>query len=230
MNNPENPVEWRILSFDGELPFERDPEWFPLVDNEGQLNGAFLKLTMVFHTATQLKDKTDLTDTYFPKRKGCKMTCYQDAETPTNPLYDSITLFDGSAYEPTHAYQDIYEAICNAQHFVYITGWSVWTDLVLVRNEGEEEVKLGDLLRQKAEEGVRVLGLVWDEKASTDCTPGLMGTHDEETFNFFENTEADIELVYRKKDRRHMIIDAIYNTCYSHHQKCVIVDAENPGT
>ena len=44
----------------------------------------------------------------------------------------------------------------------------------------------------------------------------------------FSGSDADILLVYRKKDRRHMIVDALYSTCYSHHQKCIMVDAEHP--
>ena len=44
----------------------------------------------------------------------------------------------------------------------------------------------------QAEEGVRVLVMVWDEKASTEVTPGLMGTHDEDTLAYFEVIVSDI--------------------------------------
>ena len=185
MNDPENPLNWRILSFDGELPFDREEDWFPLVDQDGALNGAFMKITIKFKVPHQLKQRTGLIDSYFPVRHHCALTLYQDAETPANDLHDSITHADGSTYVAANAWRDIFEAISNAQHFIYLTGWSVWTDLTLLRDEGEDSVKLGDLLLQKSEEGVRVLGLVWDEKASTDMTAGLMGTHDEETEQFF---------------------------------------------
>ena len=46
---------------------------------------------------------------------------------------------------------------------------------------------VGELLKTKAKEGVKVLMLVWDELASGNlCEAGLMGTHDEETRRFFE--------------------------------------------
>ena len=44
------------------------------------------------------------------------------------------------------------------------------------------------MLKAKADEGVKVLMLVWDELASGNlCDAGLMGTHDEETRDFFES-------------------------------------------
>ena len=50
---------------------------------------------------------------------------------------------------------------------------------------GEEDPdgfsNVGELLKLKAEEGVRVLVMPWNEKMSTDTLPGFMGTHDEET-------------------------------------------------
>ena len=42
------------------------------------------------------------------------------------------------------------------------------------------------MLKEKAEEGVKVLMLVWDEFLSGDIHNGLMGTHDEETRKYFE--------------------------------------------
>lgn len=44
---------------------------------------------------------------------------------------------------------------------------------------------LGELLKQKAEEGVRVLLMIWGE------TTSIMGTHDSETENYFKGTVVD---------------------------------------
>ena len=46
---------------------------------------------------------------------------------------------------------------------------------------------VGELLKSKAKEGVKVLMLVWDELASGSLHAGLMGTHDEETREFFKS-------------------------------------------
>merc|ERR1711981_1011334 len=89
---------------------------------------------------------------------------------------------------------DLFQAIQNAQKFIYITGWSVYTEIQLVRGEDDPEglSNVGNLLKSKAEEGVRVILLVWNEKLSTDVLPGgFMGTHDEDTRQFFKDTLGD---------------------------------------
>ena len=72
---------------------------------------------------------------------------------------------DGTNYEPTRAWLDLFNAIKNAQKFIYVTGWSVFTNIQLVRGEEdtEGESHVGELLKKKAEEGVRVLVLLWNE-------------------------------------------------------------------
>ena len=56
-------------------------------------------------------------------------------------------------------------------------------DWKLLKNEEEVEtasLSLGELLKKKAEDGVRVLIMIWGE------TTSIMGTHDTETENFFK--------------------------------------------
>eukprot|EP00122_Pirum_gemmata_P013106 Pgem_evm1s12195 len=60
----------------------------------------------------------------------------------------------------------------------------------------------GEMLVKKAAEGVEVRVLVWDEALSTSntvtgVTDGLMGTHDEETYNFFKHTKVHCSKVPR---------------------------------
>ena len=227
MNNPNHPEQWKLLSCKGSLPFQRDKDWFPLANKHGKLNGAFIKISVKFKPAEAAKKTYDMYDTYFGSRKRCHVTLYQDAITPQDPLFDEIGLANGSTYQATNAWKDLYEAILNAKEFIYVTGWSVWAEVVLIRDGQEEEVTLGELLKQKANEGVQVRALVWDEKASTALTPGLMGTHDEETKCYFEDTECEFLLVYRKKHGQGVLVNQLYSTCYSHHQKCIIMDAEH---
>ena len=77
---------------------------------------------------------------------------------------------------------------------------------------------MGGLLKRKAEQGVRVVLLVWNEKLSTDRTDGVMATHDNETENFFEGTEVRVQLVTRQKEGG-LVEDQFVSFCYSHHQK-----------
>lgn len=162
MNNPDHPEEWRLLPIEGGYAPQKLPDGsYQLVNKHGRLvKDATLNLTLKFASVQSQKQSTDLLDSYFPMREGCNVTLYQDACTPQTDLHDCIVMSDGSTYQATNAYRDIYEAIMNAKHFVYITGWSVWSNLVLVRGEdGIPDITLGELLKQRANDGVTVLGI-----------------------------------------------------------------------
>ncbi|XP_076067966.1 uncharacterized protein LOC143040640 [Oratosquilla oratoria] len=203
--------------------------WYPLVGCDGKIN---LKLNYV------PKDQIDMTfevpNCYFPLQEGCKMKLYQDAHCHGSAL-ESVITPDGEPYQGPCAWKDLYHALNSAQHFIYMTGWSVWTETVLVRkacDDDEEEEglgeTLGELLKRKAEEGVRILIMVWNEKLSTGVTPGLMGTHDEDTCAYFEGTNVEVALVPRMRNLEGLTSffrDQFAQTCYSHHQKTIILDA-----
>ena len=67
--------------------------------------------------------------------------------------------------------------------------WSVWTKLKLFRGEDSktDERSLGEILVDKANRGVKVCVMVWDEADAAQKFVG-MGTHDEETYNYFQTT------------------------------------------
>ena len=75
----------------------------------------------------------DLERAYFPVREGCKLVMYQDADTPQLPVFDGVTEPDGSPYQATRCWKDLYDHIKNAQKFIYVAGWSVNTNISLVR-------------------------------------------------------------------------------------------------
>ena len=104
--------------------------------------------------------------TYFPLRKGGSVRLYQDAHVPHGCLPE-IRLEGGMRYEHGRCWEDISRAIKEARRLIYITGWSVYHNVRLVR-EGQEgsATTLGELLKSKSQEGVRVLLLVWDDPTS----------------------------------------------------------------
>jgi phospholipase D1/2 len=51
----------------------------------------------------------------------------QEPKTPPIPLPN------GGSFQPAGAWSDVYEAVCNAKHLIYITGWSVYDKITLVR-------------------------------------------------------------------------------------------------
>lgn len=108
-----------------------------------------------------------------------------------------IPLASGKDYEPARCWENIFDAISNAQHLIYITSWSVFTKITLIRDPRRSkpggDVTLGELLKRKASEGVRVIMLLWDDRTSMDYfqSGGWMATHDEETENYFENSQVN---------------------------------------
>ncbi|KAJ4767966.1 Phospholipase D [Rhynchospora pubera] len=173
--------------------------------------------------------------TFFSQRQGCKVTLYQDAHVPDN-FIPKIPLANGSDYEPHRCWEDIFDAISNAQHLIYITGWSVYTEIKLIRDSRRQkpggDITLGELLKKKASEGVRVLMLVWDDRTSVGLLKkdGLMATHDEDTFNFFKDSEVNCVLCPRNPDDGGSIVqDLQISAMFTHHQKIVVVDHALPN-
>lgn len=173
--------------------------------------------------------------TFFAQRQGCKVTLYQDAHIPDN-FIPKIPLAGGKFYEPSRCWEDIFDAITNAKHFIYITGWSVYTEITLIRDSRRQkeggDVTLGELLKNKASEGVRVLMLVWDDRTSVDIfkRDGLMATHDEDTEDYFKNSDVHCVLCPRNPDDGGSFIqDLQISTMFTHHQKIIVVDSEMPS-
>ncbi|CAI9096665.1 OLC1v1032863C2 [Oldenlandia corymbosa var. corymbosa] len=171
---------------------------------------------------------------FFRERQGNSVTLYQDAHMPDDAFAEYLE--SKMHYEPQRCWEDIFDAISNAKDIIYITGWSVNAKITLVRDPGRPKpggnITLGELLKNKANDGVRVLLLVWDDRTSTEALKkdGLMETHDQETWEFFRNTNVHCVLCPRNPDGGKSIIQGFQvSTMFTHHQKTVIVDAEIPG-
>ncbi|VFQ99824.1 unnamed protein product [Cuscuta campestris] len=180
--------------------------------------------------------------TYFPLRKGCSVKLYQDAHVRGGPKQIDVRLggwMGGISYERGTCWEDIYHAMSEAHHLIYIVGWSVNHKIRLIREPTRElpsgrDLTLGELLKYKTEEGVRVLLLLWDDKTSHDKflinTGGVMGTHDEETKKFFKNSSVKCVLSPRyASNKLSFFKQQIVGTMFTHHQKCVIVDTQAEG-
>ena len=100
----------------------------------------------------------------------------------------------------------------------------------LVRGEAAAwcpETNLGELLKRKAADGVRVLVMTWNEKSNdSGLLEGLMGTHDEETYGYFYGTDVICTNVPRAKKSWLGLGGQFVGTLYTHHQKNVVCDAD----
>ncbi|KAL6972727.1 Phospholipase D alpha 4 [Sarracenia purpurea var. burkii] len=178
-------------------PAELEPTWGKLLGN-GRFEG--------------LKNAT------FPQRSNCIVRLYQDAHhrSTFRPPFDLC----GS---PRKLWEDVYRAIENAKHLVYIAGWSLNPKMMLVRDAQTDiphgrGVKIGELLKRKAEEGVVVRIMLWDDETSLPIikNKGLMRTHDEDAFAYFKHTKVICRLCPRLHHK--------FPTLFAHHQKTITMD------
>ncbi|KAM0852684.1 hypothetical protein ACQ4PT_051595 [Festuca glaucescens] len=173
--------------------------------------------------------------TFFSQRPGCRVTLYQDAHTP-DAFAPRIPLAGGRTYEQGRCWEDVFDAISDARHLIYITGWSVYTEITLIRDGSRPrpggDATLGELLKRKASEGVRVLMLVWDDRTSVESlglTWGKMGTHDAETAQYFRGSDVQCVLCPRNPDAgRSVLMGMQIAFMISHHQKIIAVDHDMP--
>lgn len=193
-------------------------------DQEGQLGEIHIRI--VFEPISAIADLQHfpVPNTYFPVRENVNVTLYQDADCPPESL-PQIPFHP--EYPHSRCWIEMANAIMASTEFIYITGWAVWPELVMVRTDfpGDEwnGLTLGEMLIQKAEEGVTVCVMVWDELASGRFYKGLMGTHDEEVVAYFKKTPVIAIKVGRQNQKDGPLADLNDAALFTHHQKTVIV-------
>ncbi|KAL1298288.1 hypothetical protein HN51_042662 [Arachis hypogaea] len=168
-------------------------------------------------------DYKGINDATFPQRSNCQVKLYHDA----HHSHDFQPPFDLCG-APRNLWEDVYKAIEGAKYLIYIAGWSFNPNMILVRDPQTEipharEVKLGELLKRKADEGVAVRIMIWDDETSLPFIKikGVMNTHDEESFAYFKHTKV----ICRKCPRLHHK----FPTVFAHHQKTITVDTRAPN-
>eukprot|EP00850_Spirogloea_muscicola_P018224 SM000165S02185 [mRNA] locus=s165:68144:71459:+ [translate_table: standard] len=233
------------------LPGDALDGWFELVKDGRNANpaaaaagdGAKLRLSLRFVAATadpayragvpgDGSRFPGIPFTYFPLRTGCRVRLFQDAHVP-NGLLPRVHLAGDRVYEPGRCWEETFAAIAGARHLVYVAGWSVNTETTLVRDlerpvPGAVGVTLGELLKRKANEGVAVLVMQWDDRTSSQLlhnATGIMNTHDEETRMYFAGTKVHCFLCPRNPAKNLTISQgAQIGNLFTHHQKMVAVD------
>ncbi|EZG45312.1 phospholipase D [Gregarina niphandrodes] len=98
---------------------------------------------------------------------------------------------------------------------------------------GRSRETIGELLKRRAEEGLSVCVVVWDDITSREgvswLKDGLMATYDEYTREYFRDTKVEVAVVKRiAGDDLGEVSDLLKWTSFTHHQKIVVYDSENP--
>lgn len=216
--------------------------WFDLFNEEGRkLEKAKIRVLLKFSDVTsdpcwnagiRLPQFSGVPNAFFPQRTGCEVTLYQNSHL-SDHFRPVIHLSDHKRYSPPRLWEDLYKAITEAKHFIYVAGWSVNVTITLVRDPermipGAEGVTIGELLKRKAEEGVTVLVMVWQDRTSISLlgNAGLMKTHDTATHKFFEGSKVKCFLCPRNADSSLTAVQHVeVGTEFTHHQKTVSLDA-----
>ncbi|KNC83520.1 hypothetical protein SARC_04224 [Sphaeroforma arctica JP610] len=175
----------------------------------------------------------EVTHTYWQGHDDGYVRLFHDAHVPEEHRQE-VLLSNGDRYQDTSLWELMYKRISNAKSFIYIAGWSVFVPTRLIRRENEEEIPtLGELLKKKADEGVEVVVMVWDEVMSVKylMEAGLMGTHDEETHRYFDGTKVNCVKFSRTGDmkKKSILKRIVFSSkqlfSVTHHQKTVVCDA-----
>ena len=93
----------------------------------------------LFFTMEDLMTNQYLVNSYFQPTTDCQVCLYSCARN----VSQSVTLSDGEEYQPRSCWLELYTDLVRANKFIYITGWSVWTDLKLLR--GDDQNLLGKM-------------------------------------------------------------------------------------
>lgn len=207
--------------------------WFSLGGLHGlsDKNRGRLKMRIVYEPVNGmgLFGQGSVPGTYFCPWDGCNVQLFRDA-CPVEG--DNLDVGLGHSEKMPHGFfESIYYAILGSQRLVYISGWSVDTTIRLLRRK-VEGLRLGELLKRKAAEGVSVLLLVWDEVFSTRNAlvrlKGLMDTKDEITRAFFKGSNVKAAVVPRLGGLSSKVMRAPLVPClFTFHEKLIITDVES---
>lgn len=203
--------------------------------NEKSRHGS-LEFFIEFLPTRMLCKTMEVPGIYFNETKGNDVKLYMNADDDgSSPLikYGGAN-DDEKVWSPPRLWRDIYDYMCDAKQFIYVAGWSVDTSQSLLRgqeldealNAGKYSPKIGELLAKKAEEGVVVNLMQWDDYSSNFAFPGMMGTYDEKTRNFFKNTKVTARFMAMSGGESNTLLEGQNKKmAFTHHQKYIIMDA-----
>lgn len=206
--------------------------WFNLggIHGGGDKNRGRLRMRVVYEPVNDMRlfGQRTVPGTYFSALEGCHVQLFRDACTAEGR---DIDVGCGSPEDTVGYFEKVYNTILGAKKMVYISGWSVDTTVHLLRGQ-KMGMSLGELLKQKASEGVTVLLLVWDEVFSTSNTivrlKGIMDTRDEITKAFFRGSKVRAAVVPRLGGLSSKVMKAPLVPClFTFHEKLVVADIES---
>jgi phospholipase D1/2 len=195
-----------------------------------------LEFMIEFIPTRMLPKSPEVPGVYFHTTYGNDVKLYMNADDDGSaPIvkYGGIN-DDEKVWKPPRLWRDIYDCMCNAKQFIYAVGWSFDTDQYLLRGEeltkaladGNYSPQIGELLKSKADEGLVVNLMQWDDYSSSTVTAGKMGTYDEKTRRFFSGTKVKARFMSMIGGETNTFLEGQNKKmAFTHHQKFIIMDA-----
>ena len=212
-----------------EIPVE-NVESGNLVDGRKQLYNHKIKETGQITLSIQFFEKSNPVDwlvetCIFPTRQHNKVRLYQDAHCC--PLPVEINDYAGRVSPPANAWQDIQDTFLGAKKFICISGLNFNASIILFRTEQNDGETVGKILIDRAEAGVDVRILLWDEADSYD-------NKKDTAKEFFKESLVKVDRVHRKKRKKDVFHRESTNGKFpfAQNQKLIVADQaviENPG-
>ncbi|KAL7542741.1 hypothetical protein ACHAWF_007244 [Thalassiosira exigua] len=242
------PVQQLIKKVD-ESDIQRDPKLNPgdlkrvgvhkIVELDEKKRHGMLEFFIEFIPTRMLSQSLAVPGIYFEETKGNEVKLYVNADDDGSApvIKYGGKNDDEKVWTPPRLWRDIYDYFCNAKHFIYVAGWSVDTDQYLLRGKeledalanGKYSPKIGELLKAKADEGVIVNVMQWDDYSSNFMLPGMMGTFDEKTRAYFRDTKVTSRFMSMiGGDANTLLEGQSKKMAFTHHQKYIIMDAAKP--
>ena len=212
---------------------------------DGKKEYGTLEFFVEFIPVQMLSRAMEVPGLYFSATKGNDVRFYMNADDDGSaPLVRYGGAYSGEdgreekVWKPPRLWRDIYDAICHARHFIYMAGWSFDVDQYLLRGEELKRVQqnskyspqLGELLKQKSEEGVIVNLMQWDDYSSNFAFPGMMGTYDEKSRLFFKHTKVHSMFMQTVGGETNTMLEGQNKKmAFTHHQKFIVLDSPREG-
>ena len=107
--------------------------WQDILDSQHKFQGQ-LYIKILYKPYEDNFDETllDCPDTYFPLRLGNHVTLYSCARSSVTPE-EFILPKANNEYRPPSLWLDLYRSLVASTKFIYISGWSVNTNIKLLR-------------------------------------------------------------------------------------------------
>ena len=162
----------------------------------------------------------------FLTRRENKVKLYK--EPKSCPQAVQVMDFARRPYTLRDGWNDVHETLSGAKKFICIVGWSLNASITLGKSDGSESETIGKILLEKADEGVDVRVLLWND---ADTNAPKKDTAKE----FFKESLVKVELISRKKQKKEPFFfkdNAYTKHCFSHSQKFILADQsveESPG-